>query len=188
MPSAQLYMSGISFTFNPKRFIFNKVTDAAIKKSDGTLEKIDDNKLYRVVANLYSGQMLSVVGEKSKGILSIVPKTKEGKAVTDFEAQIIYDKSNGKANELKEWLAVAEYLKSFDKINGISQVPQYYSKPQGRKIIDNNSSIFALISKPNNITLTVFGILLLILVIIILAVLFIIKRKKRNKHKIILNQ
>lgn len=187
MPSAQLYMSGISYTFNPKRFIFNKVTDAVIIKPDGTLDKIDDNKLYRVVANLYSGQMLSVVGEKSKGILSIIPKTKKGNAVTDFEAQIIYDKSNGKANELKEWLAVAEYLKSFDKINGISQIPQYYSKPQGRKIIDNNSSIMALISKPNNITLTVFGLLLIILVLIIFSATFIIKRKKKNKHKVMLN-
>ncbi|EYE89468.1 metallophosphoesterase [Fervidicella metallireducens AeB] len=182
MPSAQLYMSGLSYTFNPKRFIFNKVTDAVIKKKDGSVEQIDDEKLYRVVANLYSGQMLSVVGEKSKGILSIIPKTKEGKAVIDFEKQIIYDKGSGKPIELKEWLAVAEYLKSFEKKNGISQIPEYYNGTQGRKVINNNSNIFSLLSKPNKITLTALAVLLIILFILIFVISMIIKRKKHKER------
>ena len=74
MTEAQLYMSGINFTFNPNRLIFNKVTDTTLQKSDDAFEKINDTKLYRVVAGLYSAQMLSVVGEKSFGLLSIVPK------------------------------------------------------------------------------------------------------------------
>ena len=44
-------------------------------------------------------------------------------------------------NEVKEWLAIAEYLKSFNKVNGVAQIPQYYSKLQGRKIVDNNHSL-----------------------------------------------
>lgn len=182
MSSAQLYMSGISYTFNPKRFIFNKVTDVKLKKPDGTIEQIDDDKLYRVVANLYSGQMLSVVGEKSKGILSIIPKTKDGSVVTDFEKQIIYDKSSGKPIELKEWLAVAEYLKSFDKVNGKPEIPEYYMNSQGRKIIDSSSNIFSLLSKPNHITLTVFGIILIILCTIIFVISSIIKGRKKKVH------
>ncbi len=33
MSVAQLYMSGVNYTFNPKRLIFNKVVDINIKKT-----------------------------------------------------------------------------------------------------------------------------------------------------------
>ena len=85
MDDAQLYMSGLNFSFNPNRLIFNKVIETTLQKPDGTVEKIDDQKLYRIVVGLYSAQMLSVVGDKSLGLLSIVPKTKEGTPITDFE-------------------------------------------------------------------------------------------------------
>ncbi len=62
MSVAQLYMSGIDYTFNPKRLIFNKVVDINIKNPDGSVEELVDDELYRVVAGLYSAQMLSIVG------------------------------------------------------------------------------------------------------------------------------
>ncbi|NLW40608.1 MAG: bifunctional metallophosphatase/5'-nucleotidase, partial [Tissierellia bacterium] len=108
MSVAQLYLSGLNFTFNPNRLIFNKVTDVYLEGEDGSREEIEDDKLYRLVAGLYSAQMLSIVGDKSFGLLSIVPKTKDGVPIEDFEEHIIYD--NG--HEIKEWLAIAEYLKS----------------------------------------------------------------------------
>ncbi|MEQ8196877.1 MAG: bifunctional UDP-sugar hydrolase/5'-nucleotidase [Clostridiaceae bacterium] len=181
MEEAQLYISGVNFTFNPNRMIFNKVTKTSIEKPDGTLEEIDDGKLYRVVAGLYSAQMLSVVGEKSYGLLSIVPKTKDGTPITDFEAQIIKDTAGGNNNELKEWLAIAQYLKSFDKVNGIPQVPAYYSETHGRKVVDDNHNIFALLSNPNNIALGVYAVAAVLILLIIFIVRMIVKRKKRKR-------
>ena len=130
MSVAQLYLSGLNFTFNPNRLIFNKVTDVYLEGEDGSREEIEDDKLYRVVAGLYSAQMLSIVGDKSFGLLSIVPKTKDGVPIEDFEEHIIYD--NG--HEIKEWLAIAEYLKSFDKEDGIPQMPDYYSQNREEKL------------------------------------------------------
>src|SRR5699024_6030809 len=155
MSVAQLYMSGIEYRFNPKRLIFNKVVDINIKNPDGSVEELIDDQLYRVVAGLYSAQMLSIVGDQSFGILSIVPKTKDGIPITDFEGEIIYDKGH----ELKEWLAIAEYLKSFEKKDGIPQVPEYYREKQGRKVVDNNKNIIARIKNPNKIALTLYGII-----------------------------
>jgi len=183
MSAAQLYMSGITYTFNPHRLIFNKVTDAALQRADGSREEIDDNKLYRVVVNLYSAQMLSVVGEKSFGLLSIVPKTKEGKPITDFEAQIIRDKTRG--SEVKEWVAIAEYLHSFDRIGGRPQIPDYYRHNQGRKIVDEETSLAARMAEPNAIAGTVYGLIALVLLLIILAVRLIIRRRRRpTSHRI----
>ncbi|HZW83006.1 MAG TPA: bifunctional UDP-sugar hydrolase/5'-nucleotidase [Candidatus Deferrimicrobium sp.] len=183
MDTAQLYMSGMNFTFNPNRLIFNKVTNAALQNSDGSIEKLDDTKLYRVVAGLYSAQMLSVVGDKSFGLLSIVPKTKDGTPITDFEAQIITDKTSGRDNEVKEWLAVAEYLKSFDKANGVPQFPQYYNQTVGRKIVDNNHNVIALLGNPNGIALAAYAIVILVIVLMAFGIIMLATRKKRKARR-----
>lgn len=183
MTSAQLYMSGINFTFNPSRLVFNKVTKTTLQKPDDTLEEINNTKLYRVVAGLYSAQMLSVVGKKSFGLLSIVPKTKEGTPITDFEAQIITDNTSGHNNEVKEWFAIAEYLKSFPKVDGVPQVPQYYSRLQGRKIIDNNHNVIELVSNPNGIALAAYAIVIAIIAIIVFAIVRIATRRKRRSRR-----
>lgn len=67
MNDVQLYVAGLSYTFNTNRFMFNKVTDVSLQDFDGTREEINDEKLYRVVAGLYSAQMLPYVNEKSLG-------------------------------------------------------------------------------------------------------------------------
>ncbi len=180
MNAAQLYMSGLTYTFNPNRLMFNKVTDVALLRSDGTREEIDDTKLYRLAAGLYSAQMLSVVGDKSFGLLSIVPKNSEGIAITDFEAEIIRD---GENNELKEWVALAQYLQSFDQVNGVPQIPSYYNQTQGRKIVDNNPAIGAILAKPNQISLIIYGIISLFVLLVILSIRLLLKRRKRIKPK-----
>ncbi|NLT19806.1 MAG: bifunctional metallophosphatase/5'-nucleotidase [Syntrophomonadaceae bacterium] len=180
MNAAQLYMSGLTYTFNPNRLMFNKVTDVALLRSDGTREEIDDTKLYRLAAGLYSAQMLSVVGDKSFGLLSIVPKNSEGIAITDFEAEIIRD---GENNELKEWVALAQYLQSFDQVNGVPQIPSYYNQTQGRKIVDNNAAIGAILAKPNQISLIIYGIISLFVLLVILSIRLLLKRRKRIKPK-----
>lgn len=178
MSPAQLYMSGMNYSFNPHRMIFNKVIDVKLKNEDGTFSEIEDDKLYRIVAGLYSAQMLSVVGDQSFGILSIVPKTKEGTPITDFEAHIIKD-AEGK--EIKEWLAIARYFKSFDKEDGVPQVPMQYSKPEGRKVVIEDTSLWAKIKNPNKITMTLVGIVILVIAIIAAIITMMVKKKKRKK-------
>ena len=176
MKPAQLYMSGLTYTFNPHRMIFNKVTEAALLKPDGSREEIQDDKLYRVAAGLYSAQMLSIVGDKSFGLLSLVPKTKEGLPITDFEAHIIRDADN---NEIKEWAALAGYLQSFEAVDGVPQIPEYYSQKQGRKIVDNDPSLGAILADPNGIALAVYGLLIVILLLVALAVRALVKRRQK---------
>jgi hypothetical protein len=169
--------------------IFNKVTDAAFLKPDGSRVKIDDHKLYRAVVGLYSAQMLSVVGEKSFGILSIVPKTREGVPITDYEAQIIKNQSGG---EIKEWEAIARYLQSFAKTapDGLPQVPAFYQQIQGRKIVNDDTSLKAVISQPNRIALIIYVMILLLLLLLMMLVRVVVKRvqaTRQNKQREVLN-
>jgi 2',3'-cyclic-nucleotide 2'-phosphodiesterase (5'-nucleotidase family) len=185
MDDAQLFMSGINFTFNPRRLIFNKVVKTELQNPDGTIEAIDDKKLYRIVCSLYSAQMLSIVGDKSYGLMSVVPKNAEGEVITDFEDYILYDTADGKKSEIKEWYAVVNYLQSFEKVGGIPQVPAYYAKTQGRKIVEEDTNIIALVRNPNAISLTIYIVVsvLLMLIVFVLVKLIKISKKKRNRSK-----
>ncbi|GAB6154938.1 bifunctional UDP-sugar hydrolase/5'-nucleotidase [Desulfosporosinus burensis] len=183
MEDAQLYMSGLNFTFNPNRLILNKVTDSILQKSDGLLQEIKDQELYRVVVGLYSAQMLSVVGDKSLGLLSIVPKTKVGTPITDYEAHVITDKISGRNNELKEWFALAEYLKSFDKVNGVARVPEYYQETQQRKIVEDNKNLSSLIKNPNRFAFAAVAVGILMIAGIALVMVKLLTRAKRREQK-----
>ena len=182
MKAAQLYMSGISYTFNPHRLIFNKVTDVNLQHPDGSLEEIDDDKLYRLVAGLYSGQMLPAVSDKSFGLLSLVPKTKDSTPIINFEDQIITDHQG---REVKEWYAIAQYLRSFDLENGIPVIPLSYSETQGRKIVDNSKNLLLLLGKPNKIAIVVYLIFLALVVGLCFLIIQVAKRyieKRKNKY------
>lgn len=184
MEEAQLFMSGLEFTFNPKRLIFNKVTEASLRKPDGSIEAIEDQELYRVVVGLYSAQMLSIVGDESYGLLSIVPKTEDGTPITDFEAQIIHETADGVTTEIKEWQAIARYLQSFEPVEGVSLIPEYYAGPHGRKVMEDKHDILSLLSRPNSIALGVYGMAAVILLLVILLGKKITSLSKRKTQKL----
>ncbi|MGL4798808.1 MAG: bifunctional metallophosphatase/5'-nucleotidase [Cellulosilyticaceae bacterium] len=178
MSVAQLYMSGMNFTFNPNRLMFNKVTDAYLLDEKGQPQPIEDEKLYRITAGLYSAQMLSLVGEQSFGILSIVPKDKDGKPIEDFEKHIITDKKTGR--EVKEWVALADYMQSFEKVDGVAQLPARYADLEGRKVVDDNHSFMAIMKNPNGFAWMVYGIGGAIILLIVGIVVIIVKKKRKK--------
>ena len=155
--------------------LLNKVTDVYLEDESGRVE-LQDDQLYRVVADLYSGQMLSAVTEMSYGILSIVPKYADGTPITDFEDVILTE--NGR--ELKAWDAIARYMASFEDTdgNGIPNVPAYYSTTHGRKEVDDSKNIVAMLKSPNRFTAIFVGVLLAALVLVVLLVLLIRKLVK----------
>ncbi len=177
MNTAKLYISGLAYSYNPNRMFMDKVTDVKIINSMGQKEEVDDDKLYSVVAGWYSVQMLSSVKSASYGLLDIPILDEKGKQITDskFTQQIVY--KNGK--EYKEWQALTDYIRSFEKVNDISQLPQYYSQTHELKSEINSNNILRLIENPGKMT-----IILLIAVFISIAIfialiflLFILVRK-----------
>ena len=183
MTTARLYCSGLDFTYNPNRMILNKVTDVYL--DDGTQRiELEDDKLYRVVADLYSGQMLSAVTDMSYGLLSLVPKYADGTPIEDFEDVIITE--NGK--ELKAWDAIARYMESFEDTDGdgIANVPEYYSTTHYRKQVDDSRNIVDLVKNPNKFTAIIVGViavLILLVIFIILLIKKIVKKVKSRKMK-----
>lgn len=180
MTTARLYCSGLNFTYNPHRLLLNRVTDVCLE-DDGQRVALEDDKLYRIVADLYSGQMLSAVTDMSYGILAIVPKYADGTPITDFEDVIITE--NGR--ELKAWDSIARYMASFADTDGdgIANVPAYYSTTHGRKLVDTSRSPLALLKNPNKFTAVYAGLLAVAVLLIVLVVLLIRKLVKKARHR-----
>lgn len=182
MTTARLYCSGMNFTYNPHRMILNKVTDCYLTK-DGKREEIQDNKLYKVVTDLYTGQMLGSVTDVSYGLLKIEPKDKNGKLLKNLEDEAITD---GKT-ELKAWVAIARYMQSFEDTDGdgIANVSDYYSTTHGRKVVEDSRNIADLLKHPNKFAGMIVGICagLLFLIIVIIWLIRKLIRKIRVKKK-----
>ncbi|SFE50005.1 2',3'-cyclic-nucleotide 2'-phosphodiesterase/5'-or 3'-nucleotidase, 5'-nucleotidase family [Peptostreptococcaceae bacterium pGA-8] len=202
MQPARLFTSGLMYTVNPNRMFLNRVeeiykvngdptvehapipyqagdigsdkVDAAIEKAENekTVEKLDSDKLYRVVGDLYSCQMIGSVGAQSKGLLSITPKDKDGKEIKNFEDHIIY-RENGK--ELKEWYAVTSYVDSFPD----DTFPLRYQAPEYRKVVNDSKSIVSFFRNPNKLFLMAIGVIVLVLAILILIIVLIVKLIRR---------
>lgn len=182
MTTARLYCSGLNFTYNPNRMILNKVTDCYLTK-DGQRIEIQDDQLYHVVTDLYTGQMLGSVNKISYGLLSLEPKDQDGNPIENLEDHII--KEDGK--ELKAWDAIARYMRSFDDTDGdgISNVSKYYDSTHEHKVVDDSKNIIDLIKKPNKFTAIIVSIVFVVILLIVFLILLIrrIVHKIKNKNR-----
>ena len=181
MTSARLYTDGLYWHYNPNRLILNKVTEVFIVDAKGNRIELEDDKLYRVVTDFYSSQMLGGVTDMSYGLLSLVPKFKDGTPIQRYEDAVI--KVDGK--ELKAWTAIAQYMQSFEDTDGdgIPNVPQIYATKEGRKVVENSTDIKDLIKNPNKFTYMILAVLAVVLALVVLLVVWF--RKISRKYGII---
>ena len=177
--TAQLFTSGLHYEINPKRMIFNKVTDVYLVDNNGKRIEIEDDKLYPMVAGLYSGQMLEIVGTESKGILKVRPRDSEGMLIEDLEDFILREDGH----EVKEWLAVAEYVSEMEVDDrDLPEISEKYRKAEGRKIIVEDSSFSGRFAKSKTFAKIIY-ILVIVIFIGIIALAIFIYRKIHNRRR-----
>jgi len=179
MSGARLYISGLTYTFNPNRLLLNRVTSVQLMDLYGNVSDLENDRLYRVIGGLYSAQMLGTVESLSFGLLRLTPKDAYGNPIENMEDHIIHYGDM----ELKEWLALAWYLESFDEIDGVPTVPARYEDVMGRKIEINSRSPIELLRSPNRIFFMLLGVILLVLAIITTVVILIIRCVRKRKRK-----
>lgn len=178
MGAARLYLSGFHFSYNPHRILLNKVTDCCLTDEAGNRTEIEDDKLYHIVCDLYSGQMLGAVTDVSYGILSVQPKFADGTPIENIEDAIIKTE-DGK--EIKAWAAIAGYLESFPDTDGdgIANVPLTYASPQGRKVVEDSRAIGDLLKNLNKYAVIIISAVVIVLALVILLLILIVKLIKK---------
>ncbi len=181
MSEAQLFCSGVEYSFNTKRMLFNKVDYAMLRKDDGSLEKIEDDKLYHLVTGMYCGQMLGAVKSTSMGIVSIIPRDMDGNPIeiNDLNKYVIHD---GKGNPIKEWYAIASYLQNMGEF-----IDSKYATTDGRKVVYSSLNPVNLFSNPNKFTYIITLTLIFLILTVFILVRNIIKFNKKYKNKTINN-
>ena len=157
------------------------MTDCYLTREDGERIEIQDDKLYHVVTDLYTGQMLGSVMKMSYGLLSLEPKDKNGNPIENLEDRAIME--NGR--ELKAWDAIARYMQSFEDTDGdgIANVPEYYAATHNRKVVDDSKNILDLVKHPNKFSVIIVLICLIFIVIVVVIIILIRKLVRRRKKK-----
>ena len=176
MQTARLYTYGLRWNYNPNRMILNKATDTYIVNRDGERVELEDDKLYRVVTDMYSALMLGGVTDMSYGLLSIVPKHADGTPVTDYNDTIV--QTDGQ--ELKAWVAIAQYMESFEDTDGdgVGNVPAVYGTVEGRKVIEDSKAIGDLLKNPNKFFWMILAVVLVVIAILVVIVVLLVKLVK----------
>lgn len=178
MSAAQLFYSGVGYSFNTNRMIFDKVDYAVLLGEGGITEPIVDDQLYHVVTGLYIGQMLGAVESSTFNILTVTPRDAQGNPIdiSQLEDYILHD---DEGNEVKEWYAIASYLQSMG-----GEMDQKYGQTDGRKLVYSSWNPVSLLKNaglPTSLAILALVIVVVLLVLMVVLVRkFILRRMRRN--------
>lgn len=169
--AAQLFFSGINYTYNPNRMLFDRVNDVVFIR--GGKDYWPDNTLnYPVVTDLTTANMLLTAEGESNKMISFTPLDENGSEIADFSSCTITD---GSGADLPAWRAVASYLASFG-----GSVPESYAATDGRKIVNDSSDIGAIVASPGKATWLAIGLTVAICALLgLIAVKFIVGNLKK---------
>ena len=178
MSAAQLFYSGVGYSFNTNRMIFDKVDYAVLMREGGITEPIVDDQLYHVVTGLYIGQMLGAVESSTFNILTVTPRDAQGNPIdiSQLEDYILHD---DEGSEVKEWYAIASYLQSMG-----GEMDQKYGQTDGRKLVYSSWNPVSLLKNaglPTSLAILALVIVVALLVLMVVLVRkFILRRMRRN--------
>jgi len=180
---AQFQVSGLRFTYNPRRIPFDRVLSVEVQEEDGGYRPIVADKIYRVCVNAYAAKMLGFVRKASHGLIRFAPKNAGGNPVADWKAVRIDDAADKAGiQELKEWVALARYLSSFPDRNGngIPDIPESYRAPEGRSTAQPSWNPVNLLRGAGWITWGVLAATLIVLILLALILWRVIRLVRRR--------
>jgi 5'-nucleotidase len=185
-----LQVSGVRFQYNPRRVLFDRVTSVEIGSNEEGWRPLDTSRrnaaLYRVVANYYNSAFLKLIGGFTFHVLDIVPKDREGVPIQDLSAaRVDADRAQPGIQELKEWVGLLEYVRSFPDTDGdgVPEVPARNAGPEGRIVRAPSLHPVALLARASYVTWGVIGAVVLVLAVLAGVPLLIVLLVRRRRHR-----
>ena len=178
-----LQASGVRFSYNPHRMIFDRITEIWLGNEKTGYEKLDysasNQRLLRIAADIYNSTFLKIIGDFTWNILKIVPKDRNGNPIEDLKtARVDSDQDQPGIQELKEWKAVINYIQNLPDTNGdgIANIPDKYRGKLGRNLREASWNPYKLLKRGTHVTWIAFGTLVFALFIVLMIGRFIVKR------------
>ncbi|MEW6261858.1 MAG: bifunctional UDP-sugar hydrolase/5'-nucleotidase [Thermodesulfobacteriota bacterium] len=181
-----LQISGLKFVYNPKRLPFDRVTDIYLGDEEDGFRPLDyssaNQSLYRVTANIYNATYLKIIGNFTYGLLEIKPKDRQGRPISDLKlARVDADNVREGVQELKEWVALIEYLRlgPDNDRDGLNEVPDKYRGRLDRMREEPSYNPVMLLRRGTFVTWLAAGVLLVLAGAAVLAVGLMVRRAYR---------
>lgn len=185
-----LQVSGVKFTYNPRRMLFDRVTGIWLGSEEEGYKPLDyserNRELYRVVANIYNATFLKIIGGFTYQILTIVPKDRQGKPIAELaDFRIDADKTKPGIQEVKEWVGIMEYLAGFPAKagEGVPTVPEKYRGKLGRIVSEVSYNPVSLLSRGTWVTWAALGVIVFVLTLAVLVIYLIRRFIRRRKYR-----
>jgi len=192
-----LQVSGMRFKYNPNRVIFDRVTEISLGSEEEGYKPLDysesNKNLYRTATNVYNATFISYVGRFTYGTLDIVPKDRNGNSMVTktpkgnpfdvlLSLRVDVDKNKPGIQELKEWVALMDYVRDFPDKNrdGFPDIPEKYRGKLGRIVRETSWNPVSLLSRSTYVTWIAFGVIMGLILILGFGV-FLFSRKLRKK-------
>lgn len=186
-----IQVSGVRFTYNPHRMIFDRVTEIWLGDEETGYRLLDYSKsnhaLIRVVADIYNATFLKIIGDFTWHVLDIAPKDRDGRPIADLKtARIDADGEKPGIQELKEWKAVIEYLQHFPDTDGdgIPDVPAKYRSRLDRIVVEAGWNPYRLLRRGTYVTWIALALFLLAGFLLLGLGWFVVKKIKSYKRGI----
>ncbi len=183
-----LQVSGLKFTYNPNRMIFDRVTGIWLGDRNRGYEPLDysgsNRKLYRVAANIYNATFLKIIGGFTFNMLNIIPRDAAGNPIEDLTGSIVYMDTE-KKKPLKEWVGLIEYMKTFPDTdgNGIPDVPEHYRTIEGRIVMEASWNPVSLLRRAGWLTWSFLTVMILFFAGIIFLTRLIIRKVRSRGYR-----
>jgi 2',3'-cyclic-nucleotide 2'-phosphodiesterase (5'-nucleotidase family) len=173
-----LQFKGVRFAVNPNRLPLNRVTRAELVDENGHIREIHPDSLYRVCVDHYTAVMIGSLSDLSYGVVRVQPRDAHGAPVASPENMLIdADPATPGVQELKEWLALVQYLRALpaSPAPGIPEIPVRYRTLSGWYTEEPSWDPVALLRSPNRYAGRAAGGLIVLIGIVALMV-FIVRQ------------
>ena len=87
------YTGGLSFTYNPRRIMYNRATEITLLTETGASEAIESDRLYYVIGNDLAFSMFYYLSERTFHMMNIRPKDSLGRPIADYSNQLLKGKN-----------------------------------------------------------------------------------------------
>jgi len=127
-----LFSTGMNIKYDPNKGLFRKISEMTIGTEETGYRNISfsakDKTLYSIAANKYILSFIGAIKKMSFGLVNVTSKDSTGNVIDGDRLLIDADSQKPGIQEVKEWLSLIEYVRSFPDRNGngIPDMPEKY--------------------------------------------------------------
>jgi len=187
MTAIQMFFGGLRYTYNDARPIMNKVYQVEIFDEAAncyvTVER-NEETLYTIAGSLTTLESISLMKDKSFGLLEVMPKDEAGNALnTEQKLQDRTLMAEDGSHELKEWYLLYHYIETMDKNEeGLSVIAAEYNEP-ATFMVETDKTVATFFTNTSKTGFLIYGIVSGVIILIMLGIFFGWMRRKRRSQK-----